>query len=90
MSLPCIKDVRGCYLFQSSLLCGAGAMRKSAAALSLFLNSLAASKHYAHMQHMRNQMLTNVASKLAPPLLSNSDAQHQNRQKMGSEVWAQT
>lgn len=71
--LPCITHVLGYHLFHCSLLCGTGAVRQSAAALSLFLDSLAASKHYAHMQHMRNQMLTSVNGKFAPTLLSNAD-----------------
>lgn len=34
-------------------------MKKSAEALSSVLDSLVGSKHYAHMQHMRNSTLTN-------------------------------
>ena len=37
--------------------CFAGAVKQSADALNVLLNSFAASKHYANMQHMRNQIL---------------------------------
>lgn len=45
--------------------CFAGAVKQSADALNTLLNSFAASKHYANMQHMRNQMLMSLNGRSA-------------------------
>ena len=53
--------------------CFAGAMKQSADALNALLNSFAASKHYANMQHMRNHMLMSLYGKSASAAHSTPD-----------------